>query len=114
MITKLLVTLALAASMAGCSSVPQPTRDVAASIHAGLSGEDHLRVATFYEHKAFAYEDEAAQHERLARSYISRTEGDPASLSVLSRRLRDQMLTAAKVARALAMEHRGATGIIHK
>ncbi len=114
MIVKFLFSLAVAASLAACSAVPRPTKDVAASIHAGLSGEDHLRVATFYEHKAFAYEDEAAQHERLARSYISRTEGDPASLSLLSRRLRDQMLAAAKVARTLAAEHRGASGIIHK
>lgn len=114
MIVKLLVSLAIAASLAGCSSVPRPTKDIAASIRAGLAGEDHLRVATFFEHKAFAYDDEAAQHERLARSYISRTEGDPASLSLLSRRLRDQMLESAKVARALAAEHRRASGIVHK
>lgn len=114
MIDKLLVSLAIAASLGGCSSLPQPTRDIGASIRAGLSGEDHLRVATFYEQKAFAYDDEAAQHERLASSYINQSAGDPASLSVLSRRLRDQMLASARVARALAGEHRRASTIIHE
>lgn len=70
---KFLFVLAMAASLAGCSAVPRPTKDIAASMHAGLSGEDQLRVTTFYEPKAFAYDDEAAQHERLARSHISRT-----------------------------------------
>jgi hypothetical protein len=111
---KFLISLAIAASLAGCSSVPTPTKEVAASIRAGLSREDHLRVATFYEHKAFAYDDEAAQHERLARSCIGRSEGAPASLSFLSRRLRDQMQETARLARTLANEHRRASGTLHK
>lgn len=110
---KFLLAALLAASLSGCVVLAPETRDMASRIHAGLSAEDHLRVATFFEHKAFAYDREAAEQERLARSYISRPHGDVQSLAPLSRQLRDQMLGAARVARQLAAEHRHAAGVVN-
>jgi len=114
MIVKYFLPCAIALCLAGCSTGPRPTKDIADSIRSGLSGEDHLRVATFFENKAFAYDDEAAQHGRLARSYISNSKGDPASLRLLSLQLRDQLLEAAKTARTVADQHRRASNVTAK
>lgn len=105
MIVKPVLVALLLAGLAGCTTVG-PSVDMPATIVNASTAADHQKIAEYFEQKARSYDAEAAQHDLLARAYINRTRGDPASMTSHCRALRDQFAAAAKEARALAVEHR--------
>jgi hypothetical protein len=106
----------LAAAAAGltlvtaCSTAPVVT-DVPAALEVAKTGDDHRRLADYFESKAKAYEAEAAEHGRLAGMYrgglgsAGRYERG-ASMAAHCRQLQTQFSNAAGEARALARAHR--------
>lgn len=90
----------------GCTSVAPPSTDIPSAVASALAPGDHQKLADYYASKVVAYEAEAAQHDRIGRSYINRTRGDTTAMVSHCRALRDQFAAAAKEARALAQEHR--------
>lgn len=87
-------------------STSEAADDMPATVASALKPAEHERIADYYASKAAAYDAEAAQHDRIGRSYINRTRGDSTAMQAHCRTLRDQFIAAAKEARALAQEHR--------
>lgn len=104
--TRLILAGILLLGAAGCASVAPKPDDIPANIATATSPADHQRIADYFTKKAAEYEAEAALHDRLSRTYISRPKGDPGSMASHCRALREQFTAAAKGARALADEHR--------
>lgn len=102
---KLALTGMLFLGLIGCASVAPPSTDMPAAVATAINPGDHQKIADYYASKALAYDAEAAQHDRIGRSYVNRTRGDSTAMLSHCRALRDQFIAAAKEARALAQEH---------
>ncbi|UUZ48540.1 hypothetical protein LP420_38385 [Massilia sp. B-10] len=69
---KLGFTGMLLLGLLGCASVAPPSTDIPSAVASALAPADHQKLADYYASKAVAYEAEAAQHDRIGRSYINR------------------------------------------
>lgn len=93
--------------LVGCNTMVGPTaNDIPASIATATTPGDHQKIADYFTQKAVEYDAEAAQHDRMARSYTNRPKGEFGSMISHCRSLRDQFVSAAKTARTMAQEHR--------
>lgn len=92
--------------LVGCNTMVGPTTsDIPASIATAKTPSDHQKIAAYFTQKAAEYDKEAAQHEMMAQSYSNRPKGGFGSMISHCRNLRDQFVSAAKMARSLAQEH---------
>lgn len=107
--TKTLIAGYLAATLfvlGGCSTVA-PVAELPASISNATTPEDHLKIADYFAQKAVAYDAEAQQHDRMAKTYIGPfNRGNPESWASHCRALRDRLAGAALEARELEKAHR--------
>lgn len=104
---KLVITGMFVVGLLGCSTMAGPgALNIPAAISAATTPSDHQKIAEYYTRKAAEYQSEADQHEMLARSYTSRPKGEFGSMISHCRNLRDQFISAANTARAMAQEHR--------
>lgn len=93
--------------LVGCNTMVGPTADdIPASIATAKTPGDHEKIADYFIQKAVEYDAEAARHELMARSYTNRPKGEFGSMISHCRTLRDQFVSAAKMARTIAQEHR--------
>jgi len=104
---KLLLVGIFCLGLVGCNTMAGPSaNDIPANIATASSSGDHQKIAEYFTQKAVEYDAEAARHDLMARSYISRPKGDVGSMISHCRSLRDQFVSSAKTARMIAQEHR--------
>lgn len=105
--TKLTIAGMFFIGLVGCNTMVGPTsNDIPASIATARTPDDHRKIAAYFTQKAVEYDKEAAQHELMAQSYTGRPKGEFGSMISHCRSLRDQFVSAAKMARSIAQEHR--------
>lgn len=110
MIKMLAAAAASLTLLAACSATPV-VADVPAALKVAKTGDDHRRLADYFESKATAYAAEAEEHGRLTGLYAGglgtggRYERG-ASMAAHCRQLQTQFSNAAGEARALAQAHR--------
>lgn len=96
-------------ALGACTSIP-PASEIPVSIANASTPSDHLQIAEYFSQKAASYEAEAAMHEQMARSYLGRPKGDPASWLSHCNSLQKSFSDAAREARALERAHRQLAG----
>jgi hypothetical protein len=92
--------------LVGCTSMGPPPNDIPAAIATATTAADHQRIADYFSRKAAEYDAEAANHDKLSRTYRDSPRALPGTMASHCRTLRDQFLAAALEARAIADEHR--------
>jgi hypothetical protein len=104
-ILTIMTSLAVAALVAGCASVPTADQ-IPANITNARTAADHQRIADFFAQKAASYDAEADSHKKMGRSYTARPKGEPSSMIAHCQRLQEQFIAAAGEARELEKAHR--------